>query len=263
MVDKRGFLVSRSHTIAVSMMHRTGEVLLHLHILQITKQCLWHLSSSGRSVWLLRGHGEQRLCAEHAFGQEAGLHDPDHAVPTGASSTPGEDPDQKSGWLLDQQDGEQGSGYFYAQGLSWRQSQLAGKWWCLHLKTVKNRGSATIYLTWIFLFFRNTSQNLAWPRLLTRPRLTCPTSLEKRTCTSPTSTTLHPWRWAWKETPLTPPSSDPTSWETPSSSTSIIPSSSWWRTTRPSPSSTLAEWSDPRGRRCVMSYNVHVLNCGV
>lgn len=29
MVDKRGFLVTRSHTIGVSMMHRTGEVLLH------------------------------------------------------------------------------------------------------------------------------------------------------------------------------------------------------------------------------------------
>lgn len=143
------------------MMHRTGEVLLHLHILQITKQCLWHLASSGRSVWLLRRHGEQRLCAEHAFGQEAGLHDPDHAVPTGASSSPGEDADQKSGWLLDQQDGEQGSSYFYAQGLSWRQSQLAGKWWCLHLKTVKNRGSTTIYLTWIFYFLETPRRT--WP----------------------------------------------------------------------------------------------------
>lgn len=114
-----------------------------------------------------------------------------------------------------------------------------------------------------FLFFRNIWQNLAWPRLLTRPRLTFPTSQGRRTCTSPISTMLHPLSLTWRVTPLTPASLDPTSWETPSSSTSIIPSSSWWRTTWPSPSSTLAEWSGPRGTSCVMSYNVCVLNCPI
>lgn len=44
MVDKRGFLVSRSHTIAVQMMHRTGEVPLPLLIWRRTQNGLWHSS---------------------------------------------------------------------------------------------------------------------------------------------------------------------------------------------------------------------------
>lgn len=50
MVDKRGFLVSRSHTVGVAMMHRTGEVPLHLLILQNPGNVSDCQLLSGRSV---------------------------------------------------------------------------------------------------------------------------------------------------------------------------------------------------------------------
>lgn len=125
-------------------------------------------------------------------------------------------------------------------------------------RSLKIRRSTTSCVTWATVLhsFRNTWRNLAWPRLSTRPRPTCPTSLERRTCTSPTSSMLQPWSWTWRETPSTPASSELKSWGTPSSSTSIIPSFSWWRTTRPTVSCTSAEWCDPRETRCVTSCNV-------
>lgn len=97
---------------------------------QTQQECkLFCLTAVHRFVWLLRGHREPYLCAEHASGQEAGLHGLYHAIPSGAPGTPGETPHQEAGRHLDQQDGEQGCGYLPAQNLCGSQPQSAGKWW--------------------------------------------------------------------------------------------------------------------------------------
>lgn len=182
-----------------------------------------------RSLWLLWGHREQHLRAEHASGPEAGFHDPHHALPPGAPATPGETPDQEAGGHLAQQDGEQGCGHFPPQNITGCQSQPAGKWWqfvgsagCNNTRLKSRRlkmNQEPFWLEQLSVFSRNTWLRSAWPRLWTKPRLTCPTSPERRTCTSRTSSTRQPWNWTWMETRSTPASSAPTSWGTPNFST--------------------------------------------
>ena len=105
---------------------------------------------------------------------------------------------------------------------------------------------------------RNTSGSWAWQRLWTNPKQTSPTFLGKRTSTCPACSMPLPWSGTLKGMKLTPASSARTSWKTPNSSTPTTPSSSWWRTRRPTPSCSLAGWSGQRVKRWEMSCD-HVL----
>lgn len=127
----------------------------------------------------------------------------------------------------------------------------------LHRRVYKSVFVVLMDSSFVFLCVsRNTWLSLAWQRLWTSPRLTCPTSLGRRTCTCPTSSMRQPWSWASRETRMTPASLAQRSWGTPNFSTWITPSFSWWKTTRPTPSCTSAGWLDQRETRCAMSYNV-------
>ncbi|KAG7480164.1 serpin H1 [Solea senegalensis] len=59
----------------------------------------------------------------------------------------------------------------------------------------------------ILFFSRNTWLSSVSLKLWTKPRPTCLTSLERRTCTSPMSSTRQPWSWTLQEILLTPASS--------------------------------------------------------